>query len=168
MTEKLTAANAARQLAVVPDSVCACSTCQNMCERRPCWTTPKEAQAIIDAGLGDRLMRDYWVGNPLRDGYSKGDTSLLVPAIAGYESRDCPEGNFFVGPEGRCTFLTRAGRCELHDKGLKPSEGRKAIHDGGFETGKNVHRLCAATWATAKARKLVTDWQATRTAEVQR
>lgn len=28
----------------------------------------------------------------------------------------------------RCTFLTPEGRCELHDKGLKPLEGRVALH----------------------------------------
>lgn len=124
-----TAAEARRRLAVVPDSVCACSSCQEMCQRRPCWTTPDEAQAIIDAGLGGRLMRDWWVGAAIQmpddDERRWDDTYLLVPAMVGHEGGDCDRSWM---PTGRCTFLN-GGRCELHALGLKPSEGRKAIHE---------------------------------------
>lgn len=162
------ASEAKRRLAVVPDSQCDCTRCQSMCARRPCWTTPNEARALIDAGLGDRLMRDWWVGNPLKDRDLSKDTSLLVPAMQGYEGRDCPEGTWFVGPEGACTFFTAEGRCELHARGLKPSEGRKAIHNGGPETGENVHHLCAASWATPASQRLVDEWASKQSSGIPR
>jgi hypothetical protein len=31
---------------------------------------------------------------------------------------------------GACTFFTENGLCELHDKGLKPTEGRLSNHNG--------------------------------------
>jgi hypothetical protein len=39
---------------------------------------------------------------------------------------------------GHCVFFTAEGKCELHDKNLKPLEGRLAIHDkfdDGLRTG---------------------------------
>ena len=42
-------------------SECACGGCSQMCTR-PCWPTPEEARRLIRAGLGDRLMLDYWGG----------------------------------------------------------------------------------------------------------
>lgn len=101
-------------VSTVPTSACTCPACVSMCERRPCWGTPAEMDAIAAAGFGDRLMEDYWVA----DG---GDVAMLAPAIVGYEGREAP-----YWPNGRCTFLTTGGRCELHSPGLKPLEGRHA------------------------------------------
>jgi Fe-S-cluster containining protein len=92
---------------------CSCATCVGMCEHRPCWGTPEEIEKIIEAGLGDRLMNDYWIESPQ-------DVQIFSPAIVGYEGRTAP----FM-PIGACTFL-KNGLCELHDKGLKPLEGRTA------------------------------------------
>ena len=160
MTKPKTAEEASRRLAVVPDSVCSCKKCQGMCEARACWATPAEAQAIIDAGLGHRLMRDWWCGSPIvkkDDDYN--DTSLLVPAQVGHEGQDASSSIF---PKGRCTFLSDDGLCFLHDLGLKPSEGRKAIHSPEYDKlGEDIHTLTAATGATAVAQNLVAYWKRT-------
>lgn len=86
-----------------------------MCHRTPCLGTPEEMLAIKNAGFGDRLIviRIY-------------DTFMLSPDSI--ESRD--RFNYWQ-IEGRCKFLTSKGLCQLHDLGLKPIEGRAAIHDGG-------------------------------------
>ncbi len=127
-----------------PESECSCDKCAAMCDHRPCWGTPDEMRKIIEAGFGERLMRDYW---------SKPDAEIdiLAPAIVGYEGQSAP-----WWPMGRCTFLTDDGLCSLHDLGLKPIEGRLAHHDGG---SKAVHRAVAMRWDTRKGRRLVDEWE---------
>jgi hypothetical protein len=117
-----------------------------MCEERPCWGTPKDAAAIIEAGLGDRLMLDYWANSETDDTY------ILAPAIVGYERNRTP-----FWPRGRCTFLTKKGLCELHDAGLKPTEGRLAMCGRG-KTPPNLHETVAKEWETPEAIALVASW----------
>lgn len=39
---------------------CTCDKCKNMCEV-PCIGTPKDIEAIIDAGYADRLKETMWM-----------------------------------------------------------------------------------------------------------
>lgn len=122
---------------------CTCDECKEMCNR-PCWPTPKEAQKLIDAGYGNRLMNDYWC----RD---EGDIQILCPANKG------KEGSFAAFmPVGNCTFQDENGLCELHNLGLKPAEGKKALCGG--RTPKNLHEKMANTWDNPEAQKLVGKW----------
>ena len=131
---------------------CTCSACINMCKSRPCWPEPAEAQAIIKAGLGHRLMRDYWIG----DGPNDNDIQLLSPAIQGYEGKYAP---FF--PHGTCTFLSDADLCQLHDLGLKPREGREAwCAESGIPTPPKLHWQVAMTWNNPAAQAFANDPQA--------
>lgn len=114
-----------------------------MCETRPCWPTPDEAKAIIEAGLGDRLMLDYWESDD-------GPINIVSPAIQGRESDHAP---FF--PHGQCTFL-KGGRCELHDLGLKPVEGRLAHHDG--RGGEALHEAVAESWRNEQSQAFADTW----------
>lgn len=123
-----------------------------MCTRRPCWPTPLEAQAIIDAGKGDRLMLDYWVGSITDcddDQCWHADVSevlILGPAIVGHESGHAPSF-----PVGRCAFLSPDGKCELYD-GLQPLEGRLA--DCQNDLTINIHEAVARTWANPTAQEV--------------
>lgn len=110
-----------------------CATGISWCERRPCWPTPAEAKAIEAAGLGHRLMRDYWIEV---DGP---DLEIRSPAVVGYEGRAAP---FF--PLGRCTFLTEQKECELVPLGLQPTEG--AVACCKLDDQDDVHRLIADLW----------------------
>lgn len=128
-------------------SACACEDCVQMCVETPCWGTPAEAQALIQAGYGGRLMLDRWVGGIVTD---VDQIDILGPAIVGREGKPAPSRRW-----GRCTFLTKEGRCELHGSGLKPIEGRLAHHDG---TPDEVHEAVAATWENPEAVALVAAW----------
>lgn len=134
------------KLSDIPVTTCACSKCVKMCEERPCWPTPDEAKAIIDAGLGNRLMSDWWADS------TTGDIHIISPAISGYEGKGAP-----FWPTGRCTFLTQDNKCELHDIGLKPIEGRVA--DCKIEFTENVHELVAKTWDNNEAQQVVQNWE---------
>ena len=102
-----------------------------MCQHRPCWPTPDDAQRLVEAGYADRLMVDWWF-----DRDKNKTLYLLTPAIMGHESGEAP-----AHPEGQCTFLDEAGLCRLHDLNLKPTEGRIALC--GQRTPKGLHEQIA-------------------------
>jgi len=135
--------------------VCSCDTCKSMCDR-PCWPAPSEAEALIEAGYGDKLMLDHWVGSPQDNPAEEycGDTRILAPACKGYEGRRAP-----FWPEGGCAFQNENNLCALHNKGLKPIEGRLANcgSDGG-KTPDDLHREVAKLWDNPEAQRLVTRW----------
>ena len=127
---------------------CTCPECVAMCQHRPCWPTPDDAQRLIEAGYADRLMVDWWFH---RD---KNKTIyLLTPAIAGRESGEAP-----AHPEGQCTFLSVDGLCQIHDSGLKPTEGQIALCNN--RTPEGLHEQIARTWDDAVAQALIDRWEA--------
>ena len=133
---------AQHELDMMKAGTCSCEICKDMCLNRACWPTPVEAQKLIDAGFGDRLMLDWWV----RAG---GNIYLLCPAQDG-----CEGGKALSDPRGRCALLTSDLLCPLHEAGLKPSEGRLAMHN----TKVDLHALVAATWDTDEGRKIAREW----------
>ena len=118
-----------------------------MCERRPCWPTPDDAQRLIDAGYADHMMLDWWFDTAVEK-----TIYLLTPAIAGRESGQAP-----AIPSGRCTFLDEHGLCRLHAAGLKPAEGKLALCKG--RTPADLHERIAATWDAIEGRDLIDRWE---------
>lgn len=88
---------------------CSCNTCQDMCKRAPCLGTPDEMLTLIKKGYADRLQRGTWAAGRQ---YGIPDVDLIV--LPKYDEQ-----------KGACTFFSE-GKCELHDLGLKPLEGRLA------------------------------------------
>lgn len=92
---------------------CNCELCKAMCHT-PCLGTPHDILALINAGYGDKLCFTEWAA-----GIVLGFTNKSIAMIqAKVES-------------GWCIFY-RDGKCELHDSGLKPTEGKLASHDVSF------------------------------------
>ena len=89
-----------------------------MCRHSTCLATPGEAQLLRRIGYEDRLSNYYF-----RDFNEK-------PVVVTGSSPKGHEGKEFTSTRaGRCTFHTDEGKCELHNLGLKPLEGRLAHHD---------------------------------------
>lgn len=137
-----------KSLDEIPDSSCSCDICRNMCRRMPCWPIPKDVEKLIDAGYGDRLMLEWREDETISPNYIE----LIVPAEIHHEGRQAP---FF--PLGHCNFL-KDGLCELHDPGLKPTEGRKAIH-GKVKTDEHLHRMVIESWDNSEGRNTVAKWK---------
>jgi hypothetical protein len=133
---------------------CKCQRCVAMCERRPCWPTPAEARALIEAGYCGRLMLDWWERGEGDHDDDEGSEDILIlcPAAVGYEDRWAPPTAL-----GRCNFLTGCGLCEIHE--MKPTEGAEAICTGP-NNGLDLHRRVAMTWDTPEGRDVVAQWQA--------
>lgn len=83
---------------------CTCDKCKNMC-KVSCIGTPKDIEAIIDAGYADRLKETMWM---------VGYLAVKEKPIAMIQPTE---------KDGWCVFRRPDGLCELHDRGLKPTEG---------------------------------------------
>jgi len=83
-----------------------------MC-KTPCIGTPLEMGKISVAGFRDRLSETFWAYGKLVGTHDK-FIKIIAPTYD--EKREC------------CTFF-KNGKCELHDLGLKPTEGRYASHE---------------------------------------
>lgn len=131
-------------------SDCDCEECRKMC-KHPCWPTPKEALALIEAGYSNRMMVEEWLtyGDPIQ---------LLCPAGIGFEGNRNPP--FWPDYNG-CVFYSEEKGCELHDLGLKPSEARLCTaHDDN--DGHELHETMAMTWNSPNAQELVKKWSPAR------
>lgn len=138
-------------LNILKPTECSCEICKNMC-KRPCWGTPEDIKRLIDAGYGDRLMHDYWKNSP------EDDQAIICPALKGSEGKFAP---FIPKSEEGCTFW-KDGLCELHEKGLKPTEGKLAYHDEKVEVvdDYNLHEAVAKTWWNYEGQELSVQWGA--------
>lgn len=85
--------------------------------------TPEDIQKIMDAGYKDRLSFTIWTDEK-RD-------NMPLPTIAP-----------ILGPNG-CVFQNAEGLCDLHASGLKPTEGKLAIHDTPDD---GLRRTVGYTW----------------------
>ena len=120
-----------------PETKCDCLDCQEMC-LHPCWPTPEEA-LVIELHHPYRMYRDYWV---MAEGP---DIYIFGPAIKGYCAKEAP---YWI--RGSCTFFVD-GKCQLHDEGLKPLEGRLAHHS---HNAKGIHEHMASLWNTELGRSV--------------
>ena len=107
---------------------CSCSDCVGMC-KNPCWPTPHQAVLIMDAGMTRRLKIYKWL-DPENVGKW---AEVLAPR----------------SENGVCTFFKK-GRCELHNRGLKPLEGGLAIHTMSRESANEIHDEIGFIWGRDK------------------
>lgn len=101
---------------------CKCQSCRSQC-KTPCLGTPDDIISLMQAGYGGRLKLSYW----------------CVGMLLGKIDRPIPMVQAIQTEEG-CTFF-RDGLCEIHDKGLKPTEGRLSYHTITKETLKFTRTL---------------------------
>lgn len=150
-----------------------CLGCSNgvaMCHNRPCMGEPKDFDKIIDAGFADKLRIDYWAGLPPSSKIKFEDTigsspfvelqKILydyqqinpnphekdVQMLSGGTANDKGYYSSFM-PTGKCNFLTKDEKCELHNLGLKPEQGKESCCESNKHKAKgNLHY--ANLWAT--------------------
>lgn len=124
------------------ESNCSCEQCKMMCHISPCFPTPQDVDKLIQHGFEDNLKTTIFLD--VRDGKQY---ELIAPkAIQGIIATKSGH----IIPINKCTFLTEDNLCSLHDLGLKPTEGKQAIH--GMEHVETVeHRISICqTWSDPK------------------
>lgn len=112
---------------------CGCTMCQQQCQT-PCVGTPEDMFKIIEAGYSDRLIMKPWIAG-----------AILLPKdhkpVLMLQSKMNPETK-------HCTFF-QACKCELHDLGLKPTEGKLSHHSlskTNFNPKKAISLFVAKEW----------------------
>lgn len=113
-------------------SECSCKLCQSQCMSAPCLGTPADMERIIDAGYGAFLEPTIW-----------GAGKLL-----GVTDKDIQMYSQNFDEKDGCIFLEE-GKCILHDKGLKPTEGRLSHHSqklDNFVPSKSISWNVAKEW----------------------
>lgn len=110
-------------------TVCSRERCKAQC-RTPCLGTPEDINRLIAAGYQDRLAPTLWAAGMLM--------GLISYPVKMLQAKQ--EDN------GWCTFY-HDGRCELHDKGLKPTEGRLSHHSIRID---NINPKKSLSWLVAK------------------
>lgn len=109
---------------------CQCAKCQSQCHT-PCLGTPEDIVKLIEAGYKDRLSPIEWAVGMITGVCSKPVYMIQANVENGY-----------------CTFF-HEGKCELHDKGLKPTEGKLSHHSikiDNFNPKKSLSWLIAKEW----------------------
>jgi len=129
-------------LKVLPSN-CDCEKCSNMC-KAPCCGTPEDFRNLIDNGFGNRLMIDDWLDEP----------PMLKPAMKGSESRKAP---WETRTEKGCTFWHN-GKCDLHNSGLKPTQGKLALHAQSEEECDYIREIIVNSWETEDADTIIEEW----------
>lgn len=122
-------------------SDCRCNICQSQCKRSPCLGTPEDMLKLIMAGYGDRLSLTCWAAGILM-GVTDRPIELIAPL---YDEK-----------KGACTFFNN-GQCELHDKNLKPTEGKLSHHSmirEDFIREKNLTWNIAKEWMNLEATEI--------------
>jgi hypothetical protein len=119
---------------------CKCILCKSQC-KTPCLGTPRDIIRLYAAGYADRLALTKWAA-----GMVMGVVKFPVDMIQAT-----------INPEtGMCTFY-KDGLCELHEKGLKPTEGKLSHHSYGMDTFKpsrSLAWLIAQEWLTLDANSI--------------
>lgn len=120
---------------------CKCHLCKRQCHT-PCLGTPQDILRLMDAGYTSRLKPTEWAA-----GIYMGVTDHIIPLIQA-ECLDGAWGGLLdVGADCHCTFYTKDGLCELHDLGLKPTEGRLSHHSARID---NFKRNKSISWAVVQ------------------
>jgi len=110
---------------------CKCKECKKQCASTVCLGTPQDIKKIIDAGYGDKIKPTTWKAGRML-GVTQDDVFMFA-------SEQTEKG---------CIFFVD-GLCQLHDKGLKPTEGRLSHHSTkleNFKPAKSISWNVAKTW----------------------
>lgn len=118
---------------------CKCQKCKQQCHT-PCLGTPQDIERLIESGYADRLAVTVWGAGMIMGVINR--PVYMVQAKAGEEW---------------CTFFQN-GLCELHDLGLKPTEGRLSSHAikiENFKPKKSISWNVAKEWLDSKNKDVV-------------
>ena len=133
---------------------CRCQLCKRQCHT-PCLGTPQDILRLMDAGYTDRLSPTLWAA-----GVMMGVVSQPVPLIQAQCLDGAWGGLLDVGAESHCTFYTGDGLCELHDKGLKPTEGRLSHHSirlDNFRASRSISWAVVQEWLSPENADVVAE-----------
>lgn len=124
------------------ENTCSCEKCAGMCRVSPCYPTPQEVVKAVRHGYKDKFMITGFIDQKF---------GIIWPLIA-------PEGiDWRHGPHifHRCVFLNSDMKCDLHNTGFKPLEGRLLNHESTTEECEHIRLEILLSWNTQEAFEVV-------------
>ncbi len=118
---------------------CDCPRCRRQC-LTPCLGTPEDIRRLVEAGYEKDLRFTFWA------------VGMLVGRVAFPILMVQPQQTVHG-----CVFW-RDGLCSLHDKGLKPTEGRLSYHtitEENIDFEKSLSWNVAREWINAENISLI-------------
>lgn len=118
---------------------CKCKLCKQQCHT-PCLGTPSDILKLMNAGYSDKLSFTDW-----KAGIVMGCTDHVVTMVQATVNGDW------------CIFY-HDGLCELHDKGLKPTEGVLSHHSikiDNWKPKKSISWNVAKTWEDEENKSII-------------
>ncbi len=94
---------------------CNCEKCKQMCQRVPCLGTPHDILALIEAGYIDKVCYTEWAAGIIFRFIKR-----PIPMVQLKSTGSNVNG---------CCICYHDGKCELHENGLKPTEGKLSHHE---------------------------------------
>ncbi len=122
-------------------SFCKCQQCKKQCTA-PCLGTPEDIEKLIDAGYKDKILETTWLAGMMM--------GAVDHPIEMYQAEHRTDTGF-------CTFF-KDGLCQLHDLGLKPTEGKLSHHSlkaENWTASKSVSILVAKEWENPKNKEII-------------
>lgn len=93
-----------------------------MCKQSPCFPTPADTLKLIEGGHKEKLTLTAYLG-----------MGFIMWVVAPIQTIN------------GCIFHNSDGLCDLHQSGLKPTEGKLAIHNRADD---GLRESICETWAT--------------------
>ena len=110
---------------------CSCDKCVTMCRTAVCIGTPLDIAKIILAGHIDKLVMTLWGAGSKYGIHDKIDMIQLV----------------FDSEKKQCCMLNENNLCNLHDAGIKPSEGKMADCSRSVVTENEIPPALVVAWS---------------------
>lgn len=141
-------------LQTIKETECTCHDCKMMCKQQVCFPTPDDVIKLVEAGYGEKLhlsvVAHYrsQLEAVIAIGKFGSDFSKinLVPVIIQQRKKE----------NGSCIFLDENELCQLHNLGLKPTEGKLAIHN---DFNSNLRYEIEELWLQPENKHVLTNFE---------
>jgi len=111
-----------------------------MCKVSPCFPTPEQIEDYEKEGIMDFFSPTMWADRDTGEIYT-----VLAPE--GYHHKTV--NNI---PLMRCVFHSPEDLCLLHDRGLKPTEGKLADHN---DPSTELRKYICGKWDNKEAQNII-------------
>ena len=127
---------------------CSCNQCKLMCYVSPCFPTPEDVDKLLKAGYETLLKSTTYINIDTFESYD-----LIAPDSKQIITIDKNGNNVVLN---KCVFLDDNNLCKLHNLGLKPTEGKLAIHNREHSETVKLRVSVCETWTNNENFELVT------------
>lgn len=123
---------------------CDCIHCQGMCYSSPCIPTSEDVEKMLLRGVPRQTMK-FTI---FYDVFGKKAYGMVAPLATGasYNNRYFPNA---------CIFIMEGNKCALHTNGLKPTEGKLAIHGRSYLQTIELRVAVCQTWKSKAGQQLI-------------